>query len=92
MDPAGVADEPQYRTSYAADVSEARAGERVRLAGWVARRRDQGGVYFFDLRDASGLVQVVIDPAEVPAALERALKVVQQEGRQALLNLVAPKP
>ncbi len=57
-----------YRTAYAADLSEARAGQRVRLAGWVARRRDQGGVYFFDLRDASGVVQVLIDPAEVPDA------------------------
>ncbi len=68
MDPTDVAGEPQYRTLLAVDVSEAKAGQRVRLAGWVARRRDQGGVYFFDLRDSSGLVQVVVDPAEVPAA------------------------
>ncbi|MDH5615184.1 MAG: aspartate--tRNA ligase [Acidimicrobiia bacterium] len=68
MDPTAVGGEKPYRTAYAADVSEAKAGERVRLAGWVARRRDQGGVYFFDLRDVSGLVQVVVDPAEVPAA------------------------
>ena len=44
------------------------AGTEVRLAGWVARRRDHGGVAFLDLRDASGVVQVVVRPDEVPAA------------------------
>ena len=68
MDPTAVRGEPLYRTAYAADLSEAQAGDRVRLAGWVARRRDQGGVYFFDLRDPTGLVQVVVDPGKVPAA------------------------
>jgi len=44
------------------------AGAEVRLAGWVARRRDHGGVDFLDLRDASGVVQVVVRPDETPAA------------------------
>ena len=44
------------------------AGTEVRLAGWVARRRDHGGVAFLDLRDASGVVQVVVRPDEAPAA------------------------
>jgi aspartyl-tRNA synthetase len=44
------------------------AGAEVRLAGWVARRRDHGGVAFLDLRDASGVVQVVVRPDETPAA------------------------
>lgn len=68
MGQTAVGGEQPYRTAYASDLSETRIGERIRLAGWVARRRDQGGVYFFDLRDSSGLVQVMIDPAAVPAA------------------------
>ncbi|MGH3171828.1 MAG: OB-fold nucleic acid binding domain-containing protein, partial [Trebonia sp.] len=47
------------RTHEAGSLRPKDAGERVVLAGWVARRRDHGGVVFIDLRDASGVVQVV---------------------------------
>jgi aspartyl-tRNA synthetase len=47
------------RSHGAGTLRQAQAGELVTLAGWVARRRDHGGVVFIDLRDATGLVQVV---------------------------------
>ncbi|MDP9101521.1 MAG: aspartate--tRNA ligase [Actinomycetota bacterium] len=53
------------RTRLAGSLREADAGADVVLAGWVARRRDHGGVAFLDLRDASGVVQVVVRDSEV---------------------------
>ena len=50
------------RTHHCAALTAADVGERVELTGWVHRRRDHGGVIFLDLRDHTGLVQVVYDP------------------------------
>jgi aspartyl-tRNA synthetase len=53
------------RSHEAGALRAADAGEQVRLAGWVARRRDHGGVVFIDLRDGSGIVQVVLREEDV---------------------------
>ncbi len=58
-----------YRDTKAGVLTAADAGRTVQLAGWADRIRDQGGVMFVDLRDASGVVQVVIDPATLPEAV-----------------------
>ena len=60
----------EYRSAHAGDLRASDAGNEVRLAGWVNRRRDHGGVIFIDLRDASGVVQVVVNPEEAPASPE----------------------
>jgi len=67
--------EPQgdlKRTDYCADLSEADLGREVVLMGWVQRRRDHGGLVFIDLRDRTGLVQVVFNPQEDPETHERS--------------------
>ncbi len=53
------------RTHQAGTLRVAQAGQQVTLTGWVARRRDHGGVVFIDLRDASGVVQVVLRQEDV---------------------------
>ncbi|MCP4250745.1 MAG: hypothetical protein GY778_27220, partial [bacterium] len=47
-----------YRDTNAGGLTAADAGRTVQLAGWASRIRDQGGVMFIDLRDASGIVQI----------------------------------
>ncbi|PIQ82867.1 MAG: aspartate--tRNA ligase [Candidatus Omnitrophica bacterium CG11_big_fil_rev_8_21_14_0_20_64_10] len=79
------------REHLALDLAEARPGAAARLAGWVHRRRDHGGLIFIDLRDRSGLVQVVFDP-KGDAQLHRQAEQLRSEFCVAVEGEVAPRP
>jgi aspartyl-tRNA synthetase len=57
-----------WRDTVAGTLGHADVGNRVTVAGWVDARRDHGGLVFIDLRDASGLVQLVVNPERATAA------------------------
>ncbi|HEX8741689.1 MAG TPA: aspartate--tRNA ligase [Thermoleophilaceae bacterium] len=57
-----------YRTAWAGDLRAEHDGQEHRVAGWVHRRRDHGGLIFIDLRDRTGLLQVVFHPESAPEA------------------------
>ncbi|MBI4328927.1 MAG: aspartate--tRNA ligase [Chloroflexi bacterium] len=65
--------------------------QSVRLAGWVHRRRDHGGLVFLDVRDRSGLVQVVFDPKAAPQA-HGVIQEVRNEWVLAVEGAVARRP
>lgn len=75
------------RSHRATEVTPDHIGEEVVLAGWVQRRRDHGGITFLDLRDASGLIQVVADPEQHPVAEE-----LRMEYCVRVTGVVRPRP
>jgi aspartyl-tRNA synthetase len=60
----------EYRDTWCGQVLPDRVDSEVRVAGWVHRRRDHGGLVFIDLRDRTGLVQLVINPDEAGEAFK----------------------
>jgi aspartyl-tRNA synthetase len=63
-----------YRDTWCGQVLGGRVGSEARVAGWVHRRRDHGGLIFIDLRDRTGIVQLVFNPDEAGGAFELAHK------------------
>jgi len=80
-----------FRDTDCGEITEAQVGSRVTLAGWVNRRRDHGGLVFIDLRDRSGLVQVVFNP-EVSSSAYQAVERVRGEWVLQVVGEVAQRP
>jgi len=81
----------KYRTEMCGLLRKDHAGTEVRLAGWVQRERDHGGVHFVDLRDRTGLVQVVFSP-DVDAELHARARALRSEWVVSVRGRVRERP
>jgi len=71
--------ENMKRSMYAGRVREEHIGQEITLKGWVARRRDLGGLIFIDLRDREGIMQLVINPEKVSAEVMETAESLRSE-------------
>ena len=81
-----------WRDLGAGEVRRDQVGERHTLAGWVARRRDHGGLIFVDLRDETGICQLVVNPERSPEAAKEAHGIRNEFVLQAEGEVVARAP
>jgi aspartyl-tRNA synthetase len=79
------------RTSYCGELRAGQVGQEVVLMGWVAKRRDHGGLIFVDLRDRDGIAQVVFDPERCADAHAKA-ESCRNEYVLAIKGIVAHRP
>lgn len=80
------------RTHRCGALREAHVGLEVRLGGWLHRRRDLGGLIFFDLRDRAGIVQVSFGPDWTPADILASAATVSPESVVLVRGVVEPRP
>jgi aspartyl-tRNA synthetase len=81
-----------WRDTGAGEVRKEQVGKTVTVAGWAARRRDHGGLIFVDLRDQTGLLQLVINPERSPEAARIAHEIRNEFVLQASGEVVARAP
>src|SRR5215211_3085631 len=82
----------EYRDAWCGQVLPDRVGRTVRVAGWVHRRRDHGGLVFIDLRDRTGLVQLVFNPDTAGGAFELGHKLRSEDVLTASGEVVRRSP
>jgi aspartyl-tRNA synthetase len=82
----------RWRDIMCGELRTAHVGQRLALAGWAARRRDHGGLIFIDLRDRTGLSQLVVNPEHAPQAAELAHQIRNEFVLRAEGEVVARSP